>query len=77
MCGPYSATTIQNGFILMLILTILLSLALAALFTLLPARIHHRRPVRADLYAGAGCRRRGLAVGGLRLVQATGCAVRF
>ena len=38
----------------MLILTILLSLALAALFTLLPARIHHRRPVRADLYAGAG-----------------------
>ena len=33
----------------MLILTILLSLALAALFTLLPARIHHRRPVRADL----------------------------
>ena len=38
----------------MLILTILLSLALAALFTLLPARIHHRRPVRADLYTGAG-----------------------
>ena len=38
----------------MLILTILLSLALAALFTLLPARIHHRRSVRADLYAGAG-----------------------
>ena len=38
----------------MLILTILLSLALAALFTLLPARIHHRRPIRADLYAGAG-----------------------
>lgn len=38
----------------MLILTILLSLALAALFTILPARIHHRRPVRADLYAGAG-----------------------
>ena len=38
----------------MLILTILLSLALAALFTLLPACIHHRRPVRADLYAGAG-----------------------
>lgn len=38
----------------MLILTILLSLALAALFTLLPARIHRRRPVRADLYAGAG-----------------------
>ena len=38
----------------MLILTILLSLALAALFTLLPARIHHRCPVRADLYAGAG-----------------------
>ena len=38
----------------MLILTILLSLSLAALFTLLPARIHHRRPVRADLYAGAG-----------------------
>ena len=38
----------------MLILTIFLSLALAALFTLLPARIHHRRPVRADLYAGAG-----------------------
>ena len=33
----------------MLILTILLSLALAALFTVLPARIHHRRPVRADL----------------------------
>ena len=38
----------------MLILTILPSLALAALFTLLPARIHHRRSVRADLYAGAG-----------------------
>ena len=38
----------------MLILTIFLSLALAALFTLLPARIHHRRSVRADLYAGAG-----------------------
>ena len=38
----------------MLILTILLSLSLAALFTLLPARIHHRRSVRADLYAGAG-----------------------
>ena len=38
----------------MLILTILLSLALAALFTLLPARIHHRRPTCADLYAGAG-----------------------
>ena len=38
----------------MLILTILLSLALAALFTLLPARIHHRRPACADLYAGAG-----------------------
>ena len=38
----------------MLILTILLSLTLAALFTLLPARIHHRRSVRADLYAGAG-----------------------
>mgnify|MGYP001751117680 CR=1 FL=1 len=38
----------------MLILTILLSLALAALFTLLPTRIHHRRSVRADLYAGAG-----------------------
>ena len=54
MCGPYSATTIQNGFILMLILTILLSLALAAAFTLLPAGIHHRRPARADLYAGAG-----------------------
>ena len=56
MCGPYSATTIQNGFILMLILTILLSLALAAAFTLLPAGIHHRRPARADLYAGAGRR---------------------
>ena len=53
----------------MLILTILLSLALAALFTLLPARIHHRRPIRADLYAGAGVGA-GLAVGGLRLVQA-------
>ena len=38
----------------MLILTILLSLALAAAFTLLPARIHHRRPARAGLYAGAG-----------------------
>ena len=38
----------------MLILTTLLSLSLAALFTLLPARIHHRRPVREDLYAGAG-----------------------
>ena len=38
----------------MLILTIFLSLTLAALFTVLPARIHHRRPVRADLYAGAG-----------------------
>ena len=38
----------------MLILTILLSLALAALFTLLPARIHHRRAACADLYAGAG-----------------------
>lgn len=38
----------------MLILTILLSLALAAAFTLLPAGIHHRRPARADLYAGAG-----------------------
>ncbi len=54
----------------MLILTIFLSLALAALFTLLPARIHHRRPVRADLYAGAGGVGAGLAVGGLRLVQA-------
>ena len=70
MCGPYSATTIQNGFILMLILTILLSLALAAAFTLLPAGIHHRRPARADLYAGAGGVGTGLAVGGLRLVQA-------
>ena len=38
----------------MLILTILLSLALATLFTLLPARIYHRPSVRADLYAGAG-----------------------
>ena len=38
----------------MLILTTLLSLSLADLFTLLPARIHHRRPVREDLYAGAG-----------------------
>ena len=38
----------------MLILTILLSLALAAAFTLLPAGIHHRRPARADLSAGAG-----------------------
>ena len=38
----------------MLILTILLSLALAALFTLLPVRIHHRRSTCADLYAGAG-----------------------
>ncbi len=38
----------------MLILTIFLSLALAALFTLLPARIHHRRAACADLYAGAG-----------------------
>ena len=38
----------------MLLLTLLLSLALAAFFTLLPARVLHRRTTRADLYAGAG-----------------------
>ncbi len=39
----------------MLILTLLLSLALAAAFTLLPARAQHRRKLtRADLYAGGG-----------------------
>ena len=38
----------------MLLLTLLLSLALAAFFTLLPARVLHRRTARADLYAGAG-----------------------
>ena len=43
----------------MLLLTLLLSLALAAFFTLLPARVLHRRTTRADL-----------AVGGLCLVQA-------
>ena len=38
----------------MLLLTLLLSLALAAFFTLLPARVLHRRTTRADLYVGAG-----------------------
>ena len=38
----------------MLILTILLSVALAAGFTFLPARVQHRKPARADGYAGAG-----------------------
>ena len=38
----------------MLLLTLLLSLALAAFFTLLPARVLHRRTTHADLYAGAG-----------------------
>ncbi|MED9937650.1 MAG: hypothetical protein UE643_05580 [Gemmiger sp.] len=38
----------------MLILTILLSIAFAAGFTLLPARVQHRKPARADGYAGAG-----------------------
>lgn len=38
----------------MLLVTLLLSLALAAFFTLLPARVLHRRTTRADLYAGAG-----------------------
>ena len=38
----------------MLILTILLSITLAAGFTLLPARVQHRKPARADVYAGAG-----------------------
>ena len=38
----------------MLILTILLSITLAAGFTLLPARVQHRKPARADGYAGAG-----------------------
>ena len=38
----------------MLILTILLSVALAAGFTLLPARVQPRKPARADVYAGAG-----------------------
>ena len=37
----------------MLLLTLLLSLALAAFFTLLPARVLHRRTTRADLYVGA------------------------
>lgn len=38
----------------MLILTILLSIAFAAGFTLLPARVQHRKPACADGYAGAG-----------------------
>ena len=38
----------------MLILTILLSITLAAGFTLLPARVQHRKPACADGYAGAG-----------------------
>ena len=38
----------------MLILTILLSVVLAAGFTLLPACVLHRSPARADGYAGAG-----------------------
>ena len=38
----------------MLILTILLSIALAAGFTFLPACVLHRSPARADGYAGAG-----------------------
>ena len=38
----------------MLILTILLSITFAAGFTLLPARVQHRKPARADGYAGAG-----------------------
>lgn len=38
----------------MLILTILLSVALAAGFTFLPARVQHRKPARADGHAGAG-----------------------
>ena len=38
----------------MLILTILLSVALAAGFILLPARVQHRKPACADVYAGAG-----------------------
>ena len=42
MCGPYSATTIQNGFILMLILTILLSLPRSPLYT--PARPYPSPP---------------------------------
>ena len=38
----------------MLLLTLLLSLALAAFFTLLPAHVLHRRTTCADLYAGVG-----------------------
>ncbi|WP_455499880.1 hypothetical protein, partial [Gemmiger sp.] len=38
----------------MLILTFILSVALAAGFTFLPACAQHRKPTRADLYAGAG-----------------------
>ena len=38
----------------MLILTLLLSLVLAALFSWLPGRIQHRRITRADLWAGPG-----------------------
>lgn len=38
----------------MLILTILLSIAFAAGFTLLPACVQHRKPACADGYAGAG-----------------------
>ena len=54
----------------MLILTILLSIAFAAGFTLLPARVQHRKPACADGYAakvlgrpfeiGAGLRDRKL-----------------
>ena len=38
----------------MLILTFILSIALAALFTRLPGRAQHRKTARADLYTGAG-----------------------
>ena len=53
----------------MLILTILLSITLAAGFTFLPARVQHRKPARPGVTIGAGGRHGAcLAVGGLHLV---------
>ena len=54
----------------MLILTILLSIAFAAGFTLLPARVQHRKPACADRLRRGGRHGACLAVGGLHLVHA-------